>query len=89
MPRGRPLGEVSRIVLAALAEQPRTVHQLARDLQAHERMVVVAATRLRAAGKIEAIGISRASRSGRPVAVLAPTPERPTEDRSNWPIWLR
>ena len=76
-------------MLTALAAQPRTVHQLALDLQAHERLVVVTVTRMRAAGKLEVVGVSRASRSGRPVAVLAPAAVQSAQDRSAWPIWLR
>jgi len=63
--RGRPLGEVSKTVLLELGRQPRSVHQLAVDLQAHERMMVIACSKLKAAGRLQVVGVARASRSGR------------------------
>jgi len=86
--RGRPLGEVSKIVLLELGRQPRGVHQVAVDLHAHERMMVAACSKLKAAGRLQVVGVCRASRSSRPVAVLA-LKEQPTEDAVDGPAWMR
>lgn len=85
MPRGRPLSETSRIVLRELGQQPRAVHQLARDLQASERFIGGVAYELKAAGRLAVVGTVRSPR-GRQLMILG-VAEQPAED--DRPAWFR